>query len=262
MKSIVLFFFLNLCSLSFCAQTSSLEIVDRLPLEADRFWGVDSFKRFYFSKNNVFYKTEDQDKFQFQDLQLGEIESVDILNPLKILLFYKEANTVVLLDNRLNEIDRINFNFIANSKTVDFAGVSKDNLLWIFNADLQQLELFDYETQRTRSTSLPFSQDVHNFRSNYNFSWLQYSKGLLKYNINGSLVTTFSVEGVLSFYTYKNQVMVKTKEHLELFEKDPNLKITFKNPEISFDQFYFNSENLYIYSNKVLYTYKMNTVNN
>jgi hypothetical protein len=257
-----LFFLLNLFVFTLCSQSSSLKIVDRLAVDADQFWGVDTYQRFYFSKNNVFYKTEGQEKFQFQDLQLGELESVDILNPLKILLFYKEANTVVMLDNRLNEIERVNFNFITDFKTVDFAGISKDNLLWIFNADLQQLELFDYETLSTRSSSLPFNKEMLGFRSNYNFSWWRHPKGFLKYNINGSLVDEFPYEKVVSFNIFKNQILVQTESHLELFDKDPELRIRFKKPEISFNQFYFNGENPYIYSDKVLYTYTFNIVNN
>lgn len=262
MSRFFLFFLLNLFPLALCAQPSSFKLVDRLLVDADQFWGVDAYQRFYFSKDNVFYKTENQKKFQFQDLQLGELESVDLLNPLKILLFYKEANTVVILDNRLNEIERVNFNFISDFKTVDFAGISKDNLLWIFNADLQQLELFDYQTQRTRNTSNPFNNEVLNFKSNYNFSWLKHPKGFSKYNINGSIVNEFAYDSVLSFNIFKNQVMVQTENSLDLFDKHPESKITFKKPEITFNQFYFNAENLYIYSDKVLYTYKFNTVNN
>ncbi|MFD0933483.1 hypothetical protein ACFQ0R_12830 [Psychroflexus salinarum] len=262
MKRLCLFFLLNLFSLALCSQTATLEVIDRLPVDADQFWGVDTYQHFYFSRNNVFYKTEKQKKFQFQDLQLGELEGVDLLNPLKILLFYKEANTVVILDNRLNEIERINFNFISDFKTVDFAGVSKDNLLWIFNADLQQLELFDYENLRTRSSSLPINKKIIELRSNYNFSWLLYPNGFLKFNINGSLIDRFTFENVISFNIFKNQVMVQTENHLEVFTKDSNNKIIFKKPEISFNQFYFNGENIYIYSDKVLYTYEFNIVNN
>lgn len=257
-----LFFILNLIAFTLYGQTSSLQLVDSLPVDADEFWGVDTYQCFYFSKNNVFYKTEDQKKFQFQDLQLGELEGVDLLNPLKILLFYKEANTVVILDNRLNEIDRINFNFISDFKTVDFAGISKDNLLWIFNADLQQLELFDYQQLKTNNSSLPFNKEVIAFKSNYNFSWLMHPKGFSKYNINGSFVEDVSYEKAKSFNIYKNKIMVQTEDHLEILNADPLKNMSFKKPKISFDEFYFNAENIYIYTDKVLYTFKINTSNN
>jgi hypothetical protein len=262
MKLLYFFFLLNIITTGINAQEQNLKLIDSLVLPADRFWGVDVYDRFYFSERNVFYKTENKQKFQFQDLQLGDLESVDLLNPLSILLFYKEANTIVILDNRLNEITRINFGVISDFKTVDFVGVSKDNLLWIFNADIQQLELFDYRDELTQNTSLPINQEILHFKSNYNFCWLQHPNSFTKYNITGSVVDRFSLEGAITFATFKSQVMVQTQSSLELFEKDPSQRISFKKPKITFNQFYFNAQNLYIYSDKVLYTYTLTTVNN
>lgn len=262
MFRLLLFFILNLSSLALSSQPSTLKIVDRTPVDTDTFWGVDTYEHLYFSKNNVFYKTENQKKFQFQDLQLGDLESVDLLNPLKILLFYKDANTIVILDNRLNEIERVNFNFIPNFKTIDYAGISKDDLLWVFNAENQELELFDYKLIRTRRSSLPLNRKIIGFKSNYNFAWLQHSSGFLKYNINGSLVAQSNFENVLSYNLFKNQMMIETEEFFKLLDADFELKVVFKKPEIRVNQFYFNGENIYIYSDKVLYKYKYNIVNN
>jgi hypothetical protein len=262
MKLLYLFFLLTSIINSLNAQERNLKLIDSLTLQADRFWGVDVYDRFYFSERNVFYKTENKQKFQFQDLQLGDLESVDLLNPLKILLFYKEANTIVILDNRLNEISRINFGVISDFKTVDFVGVSKDNSLWIFNADIQQLELFDYQNELTQNTSLPINLEILHFKSNYNFCWLQHSNSFTKYNITGSVVDRFSMEGAISFATFKSQVMVQTQSSLELFEKDSRQRTSFKKPKITFNQFYFNAQNLYICSDKVLYTYRLTAVNN
>ena len=38
-----------------------------------------------------------------------KIKKVDLINPLKVTLFYEEFNTVVLLDNQMNEIQKIDF---------------------------------------------------------------------------------------------------------------------------------------------------------
>ena len=188
------FSLLNLIPFTLFAQPFSLELEGTEALVADKFWGVDTYNNVYFSENNVFYKIENEKTFQYQDLQLGDLESVDILNPLKVLLFYKEANTVVLLDNRFNEVKRINFNVIPDYKTVDFARISKDNLLWIFNADLQQLELFDYDKLTTQSSSLPLKQNVLGLKSNYNYAWIHHPLGISTYTINASLADTIDLD--------------------------------------------------------------------
>jgi hypothetical protein len=38
-----------------------------------------------------------------------KITKVDLQNPLKIVLFYESFNSALLLDNQLNEIQKINF---------------------------------------------------------------------------------------------------------------------------------------------------------
>jgi hypothetical protein len=216
----------------------------------------------YYSKNQVLYKIENNEKFQFQNLQLGDIEQVDILNPLKILVFYKEANTVLILDNRLNEIDRLNFNTIREFKTVDFAGLSKHTWLWIFNVDSQQLELFDYKANTTINRSIPIFKEIQGFKSNYNFCWIQHPNAISLFNINGSKLNEFDLEGLISFNTFKNQVMLLTTSHLKWIDREFNTIQTFKKPKINFNRFYFNDQNLYIYSDKVLNIYRLTTVNN
>ena len=53
----------------------------------------------------------------FSDFSLGEISTVDLFNPLKLMLWYKNYNTMVVLDNFLNEIVRVNFNNINDYYT-------------------------------------------------------------------------------------------------------------------------------------------------
>jgi hypothetical protein len=253
------FFLLNLIPFTLCAQPFSLELEGTEALVADKFWGVDTYNNVYFSENNVFYKIENEKTFQYQDLQLGDLESVDILNPLKVLLFYKEANTVVLLDNRFNEVKRINFNVIPDYKTVDFARISKDNLLWIFNADLQQLELFDYDKLTTQSTSLPLKQNVLGLKSNYNYAWVHHPLGFSIYTINASVADTIDLDKAEFFAVYKNRLMVLADDYFELYTKGFNTKLMFEKPKISFNQFYYNGENIYIYANDLMYTYRIQT---
>ena len=83
-------------------------------------------------------------------VQLGNITSANAFNPLKINLFYKNFNTVIILDNRLAEIFKIDFNTVQPYKNVSHISTGYDNTLWIFNPDLQQLELFDYKTNQIR----------------------------------------------------------------------------------------------------------------
>jgi len=97
MKNTLLLLFFSFC-LSVQAQKSSAELIEKTPFNLERFVGVDKFNNFYGIKSNTFYKLEGSKKYQFADLQLGRLTSADILNPLKITLFYKDMN-IYLIDN-------------------------------------------------------------------------------------------------------------------------------------------------------------------
>ena len=68
-------------------------------------------------------------------------------------MFYKDFNTVVILDNRLAEIYKIDFNTKQPYKNVSHITTGYDNALWLFNSDLQILELYDYKADKVRATN-------------------------------------------------------------------------------------------------------------
>ena len=90
-------------------------------LNADKFIGVDDFENSYYINHNNLYKKTAQTIYSYANSQLGEITSVDITNPLKILVFYRDFKTVLLLDNRLNELTTpINFTTESFSSKANF----------------------------------------------------------------------------------------------------------------------------------------------
>ncbi|WP_447641094.1 MULTISPECIES: hypothetical protein [Chitinophagaceae] len=75
----------------------------------------------------------------FNDVkQYGNIYSIDVSNPLKLLLYYKDFTTVVVLDRFLNKINKIDLRQlgIMQAKTVS---QSYDNQVWVF--DQQEYKL-------------------------------------------------------------------------------------------------------------------------
>lgn len=164
------------------------ELKQEVELNADKFIGVDPFTNYYYIKNDVLLKKGPEGTFKFNDYQLGKIKSVDIINPLKIIVFYNDSNTVVLVDKKLNEIERINFNTLTPSMNISTASNAGNNKLWIFNMDTQQLELFNYRTLINRIVSHPFSGIPLAQASNFNYCYILTEKKLKAFNVYGSLL--------------------------------------------------------------------------
>lgn len=79
----------------------------------------------------------------FNDVKrFGNLSFIDVTNPLKILLYYKNYSTAVILDRFLNIRNTINFRkqnvFLVNT----IAG-SYDNNIWIFDEEEYKLKKID-----------------------------------------------------------------------------------------------------------------------
>jgi hypothetical protein len=64
------------------------------------------FFGFIIPLKTIFFLKSARETFVYQNFSLGKITKVDLQNPLKIVLFYENFNTVVTLDNQLNEIQK------------------------------------------------------------------------------------------------------------------------------------------------------------
>lgn len=228
-------------------------------LTVDTFFGADSFGNFYYSQKETLYKKTATQTYSFYALGLGEIESVDLLNPLKISLFYKDFNTVIILDNQLSEIERINFNTRKVFRVAAFASTGFERHLWIFDNDLQRLELYNYAEDATRVATQPVNKKIIAQAGNYNYCWLYTDKGeLLQYNIYGSPTDVFYIEKANQFQSFRDGLVFRKENRLYFYS--PRFKDVFALPELpqTFDSFFITESALYLYHNNQLLTYPLN----
>jgi ABC-type multidrug transport system ATPase subunit len=101
-----------------------------------------------------------------------KIYSVDIVNPMNIAVYYQDFNTVVLLDNKLSEIERINFNNLSEFINSSQAMIAANNSLWFINMDSQQLELYNYRLKSKILVSQPINGEVLSIASNFNYCYV------------------------------------------------------------------------------------------
>ena len=251
--SFLVFFSVN----NLFAQDFIIQKIKEIPLIADQFVGEDKFGNLYYIHQNTLFRKSEERLVEYRALQLGEIASVDLLNPLRISVFYKEANTVVILDNRLNEMKRISFDQLTHFIMVDYCTTANDQSLWVFNADLQELEIFNYDREQIELKTLPVSTPILDQKSNFNFCWLQTKTGFQQYNIYGSLIKEVNVE-FDKLEVHKNFLLLINKKGISYYfnYKDEELR-TLKLPKIEYNQVHLNSEKLYLYNGKTIFIYQI-----
>ncbi len=146
----------------------------------------------------------------FYDIQLGALTSVDIINPLKLLLFYKDTQIVVLLDNRLNESQRIRLSDLKPYRFFEFIALAGERRFWMYNIDLQRLELYDYINDKLVVSSPVIEENVDQMLSDYNYCHLVTQTGVASYNNYGSRTSLLPLEGIqLADFDFKELVVLK-----------------------------------------------------
>ena len=128
MRTLIFSVLALLCTALTHAQAVKARLVSEIELETDRFLGADELGNLFYMDDQVLYRKSGNREFSFSNFDLGEVSQVDVSNPFKILLFYKEFNSVIILDNNLNELsERLDFTKETQFNNVLFVGNSSQN---------------------------------------------------------------------------------------------------------------------------------------
>ena len=249
-----------LCFLTFSSfgqESIDVVLVKTTPLEYETFVGLDNFGNTYTINQATFYKIIDDKNLTYSNFQLGNITSANIFNPLKINLFYKNFNTAIILDNRLAEIYKIDFNIKQPYKNVSHVSTGYDNTLWIFNQDNQQLELYDYKANTTRVTTIPIQYNLLDIKSDYNYCWLLTEKYLYTYNYFGTVISKLKNQGFSEIAVNNGNLILKSGNELYYLAKDTEALIPINLPELLINWFLLTNETLYIYDGELLHQFQL-----
>jgi len=139
-----------------CAFTPALQ-KDEKPLvikSAFTEFNVDNLGNMYLINESELQKYNANGKLfaRYSNLQLGEISSVDATNPLKILLYYRDLQQIVFLDNQLSgnseNVSLVNLGYEQS----DLVCSSTNNSFWIYNKQNNELLRFNENSQKIANT--------------------------------------------------------------------------------------------------------------
>ena len=260
MKKVMLMLFIASFSV-ISSQNQKLTAVkiDSIRFDGDQFLGYDPFGFYYTVKNNVFSKINSQDSLEYKNISLGKITKVDLQNPLKIVLFYENFNTVILLDNQLNEFQKINFSENIVPIVATAIGIAAMNQLWIYNSMNQQLGLYDYLNKEYKTISVPFTESIKNYSSDFNaFHWVDTKNNWYTCDIFGRITIKGKIPDFESIAIINENQLIYSKDSrlfLQDLEKDKKTEIEIS--EKTFKKFYYRDQILSIFTSTGITNYKI-----
>lgn len=226
------------------------------------FLAFDTFEYCYTVDDNLFAKTKGKENWVYKNIALGKITKVDLQNPLKIVLFYGDFNTAVLLDNQLNEIQKINFSEFIDQINVTAIGIASQNQLWVYNNLNQQIGLFDYIKNEYRTISTPLSQKIKYYATGFNsFLWIDENGEGYSCSIFGGIESLGKFPNVDQIQMINSRQILYSLDHkitLLTRQKEASwTSIPLQLPEKSFTKFYYEAQILAIFTAEGIFNFKI-----
>jgi len=239
-------------------QSTKAVFTSSTQVDLDKYYGKDVLGYDYFSKNNVLYKQKKSEKWEYKNLSLGTIHTIDFINPLKILVFYKDFNTAVLLDNQLSEITKISlndFNILAQT-----CSIASQNRLWVYDNLSNQLVLVDYLNKKNTLINQPFKNTFKYYKSDYN-NWFSISEenNMLIYDNYGKVTTRGSIPQFDKMIMTQNlNILFSLNDNLYLYKGEKlGTELIFSSNKPLKD-FHYTNGILTIFAENTLYNYTIN----
>ncbi|MBS1752208.1 MAG: hypothetical protein JST63_20090 [Bacteroidetes bacterium] len=153
----------------------------------------------------------------------GNVYTMDVTNPLKVLLYYRDFSTVVMLDRFLNRINTIDLRktgiFQAKALTLSY-----DNNLWVFDEQTAKLKkigddgrlIMETTDLRQVLTLFPSPQKIID-RDGYVYLY-DITKGVYIFDYYGTLKNELPLTGILDLQVINKTILGRKKERFVSYQ--------------------------------------------
>lgn len=154
----------------------------------------------------------------YSNQRLGTISYVDASMPTKILVFYKEANSIVLLDNTLTSISQPLNLFDKEFKAISLVSHVGPSRMALYDESNMELFIVDYELNKISSTKCNFYGDFQPFlmlsRPNSNIILVDSTQGIYFFDYYGTFEKKLPITGITAAQLYyDNNEIIYLKDH-------------------------------------------------
>jgi hypothetical protein len=180
----------------------------------------------------------------------GTISSFDSRNPLQLMLFYKQQQEIILLDNTLSQTNTINLSFF---ELIDLACSSnRDNSFWLYSITTQSLLKTDKAgkvTNRFKNIAQLIQKDINPTQLveyENEVYLLDPNEGLFVFDLYGNYVKRIQLENAENIKFYQKKVFYRVKNSIFSYNLINFDKKTELESEEIFDDFVINENGILV----------------
>ena len=189
---------------------------------------TDQFNNIYVVNNNQLTKfsISENSALNYSNNLNGRIHSIDATDPFRIMLFYKDFNKIIILDNKLsemrsaillNDLEYYNIQAVCSSTRGGF---------WIFDMDLLQLIYFD-KTLKLNQKSSSLNNLFENIGSKEKAIMIEKNElvylgfpgeGIFQFDIYGTFIKKFPITDFLNFQVIESKIIYFSEKKLNVYD--------------------------------------------
>ena len=218
---------------------------------------IDPFGNVFIQKENKIIKIKKSNNKKLESifLEYGKIKKIITKNPLRIIVFFEDSQTIVFLDKNLNKLNmELNLQSIQENIISDIE--SHSNLIFLLSEKSNELCVYDFKSSK-----------IKNCKSNLKIKKKEYLKLFFdkelfflindeKIQILNSNLKPESVKNIKNcekIFFSQSWLYLKTKNKLYKSNKLDNDNLIFiKNMENEKDIFFIQNDVLFMINNKIL----------
>jgi hypothetical protein len=186
---------------------------------------------YYSNETNEVYKLDPEGRRlgYYSNNQLGAVGAIDATSPLKLLIYYPDFDTGVILDRWMHETSRFN--------TIDFGlgevetvALSRDGFIWVFDDIEQRLKQVDQLGNvmlRGEDLRLLFSERMKPTRlseSGSHIFLLIPNESILLFDLFGSFVRSYRDPAIINYQVVARDLIIQKESSIIIYNLETQLQ--------------------------------------
>lgn len=202
----------------------------------------------------------------FNDVKrYGQLHTIHAENPLRTILFFKNFNTVVLLDRMMQMIQKIDLRKL-NLYQISAIAPSYDNRLWIFDQQSGKIKKINFDGSlafESTDLRLVFDEVVHPFKMiehQGSLYLLDSTTGVYQFDYYGGFKKKFTYPHTVDIESWGNALLGIEKNRIWIKEeKEIDAKwADFSQRFLHVKQLYFSNQMVYALDDQKISLYSFN----
>lgn len=183
------------------------------------FFEIDNLENIYTICESEIKKFTSNGKLfaRYSNLKYGNVSSIDATNPLKIIVYYKDYQQLVFLDNQLSDNGiSVSLEKLGYEQT-ELVCASANNSFWLYNKQNNELVRFNENSKKISSTG----NLIQLLKTEISPSYITESNGFLYLNCPKEGIFVFDIFGTyIKTIGLVNQKKIRINENIVYYKLD------------------------------------------